>query len=180
MLATKEEMKGYMDRLLEIIESNKSLKNNKDREFLKFSNFVTNSSLFFTFMNGYANEFSWDDSKNHDKWMISNDYGNNDLLHKLVEYIDWGDIDFENLTWKIPELKEELDQGFSSVYEFMKREIENYKHFAKTIKYSKGILEIEEEKIEDSERYRIPKYDNSISYDEYSKKIKEYESSLSR
>ena len=58
MLAAKEEMKGYMDCLLEIIESNKSLKNNKDHEFLKFSNFVTNSSLFFTFMNGYANTFS--------------------------------------------------------------------------------------------------------------------------
>ena len=62
----------------------------------------------------------------------------------------------------------------------MKREIENYKHFAKTIKYSEGILEIEEEKTEDSEKYRIPKYDNSISYDKYSKKIKKYESRLSR
>ena len=62
----------------------------------------------------------------------------------------------------------------------MKREIENYKHFAKTIKYSEGIFEIEEDKIEDLKGYHIPKYDNNVSYDKYSKKIKEYESRLSR
>ena len=80
MLANKEKMEDYMNRLSKIIESNKSLKNNKDREFLKFSNFVTNSSIFFTLMNGYA--------KDHGKWKISNDYENNEVLHKLVEYID--------------------------------------------------------------------------------------------
>ena len=104
----------------------------------------------------------------------------NKVLYKLVKFIDDGDIDVENLADKIPEFKEDLNMHFTSVYEFVKREIENYKHYVKAIKYSQGITEIEEERIENLKGYRIPKYDNSISYDKYSKKIKEYESRLSR
>ena len=151
-----------------------------DPKFLKFSNFVTYSSLFCTFINGYANTSYNYDSKTDDKWEMSNEYEDNELLHKLVEFIDWGDIDVEYLVNKIPDLKQDLDHNFSCVYDFVKWEFENYKHYAKAIKYSERITDIEEQKLESLERYLIPKYDNSVSYDEYSKKIKEYENWLLR
>ena len=104
----------------------------------------------------------------------------NKVLYKLAEFIGDEDIDVKYLAHKITEFKEDLNIHFTSVYEFVKREIENYKHYVKVTKYSERITEIEEEKIENLEGYHIPEYDNSTSYDKYSKKIKEYESILSR
>ena len=73
-----------------------------------------------------------------------------------------------------------MNEYFDNVYQFVKKEIENYKHYVKAIKYSQGITEIEEGKIEDLKEYHIPQYDNNVFYDKYSMKIKEYESRLSR
>ena len=138
------------------------------------------SNRFITFINVYATALFENDSKFLDKWEKNNNREINKVLCKLVEFIDDGDIDAENLADKIPEFKEDLKMYFTSVYEFVKREIENYKHYVKAVKYSQGITEIKEEKIEYLKGYHIPKYDNNVPYDKYSMKMKEYESRLSR
>ena len=73
-----------------------------------------------------------------------------------------------------------MDKYFTNVYEFVRREFENYKHYVKTVKYSEAITEIEQEKIEKIKGYRITKYDKSVSYDEYSNIINECENRLSK
>ena len=100
------------------------------------------------------------------------------MLQTLSEFICIKDINVEYLAYKIPGLKEDLDKYFTDVYGFVRREFENYKHYAKTIKYSEAITEKEEEKIEYLEGYRFTKYDKSVSYDNYSKIINECENRL--
>ena len=71
------------------------------------------------------------------------------MWDQLLKFIGDEDIDVKYLANKIPGFKKDLNKYFISVYKFVKKEIENYKHYVKVIKYSERITEIEEEKIED-------------------------------
>ena len=161
-------------------ESNKSSQYANDPEFLKLSKFIECSYKFKALINVYATVLFKDDSEFWDSWGKNNSKENNKVSYKLVKFVDDEDIDIKYLADKIPQLKEDLNKYFDNFYQFVRKEIENYKHYAKTIKYSEAITRIEEEKIENLKGYHIPKYDNNVSYDKYSKKIKEYESKLSR
>ena len=162
-----------------VIKIYKSSQYANDPEFLKLSKFMECSYKFKAFMNSYAQIKFKDDSDFWYKWEVNNKE-NNGVLYELVKFISDEDIDVKYLADRIPQLKEDLNKYFDNVYQFVRKEIENYKHYVKAIKYSQGITEIEEEKIEYLKGYHIPKYDNNVSYDKYSKKIKEYESRLSR
>ena len=147
---------------------------------LNFENsldFLEWSDRFIAFIDEYAtslfdNNFEFSDKCKKDnsefleKWKKNNGEGNDKVLQTLSKFICVKDLDVEYLANNIPKLKEDLDKYFTNVYEFVRREFENYKHYAKTIKYSEAITEIEKEKIEKIKGYRITKYDKSVSYDE--------------
>ena len=176
-----------MDNNISILsEAVKSYKSNEssqyadDPEFLKLSKFMKCSVRFKAFINIYAETKYKDDSEFWDKWEDNNSKKNNEVLYKLADFIGHEDIDAKYLAKKIPQLRDNLNEYFDNVYQFVRKEIENYKHYVKAIKHSQGITEIEEKKIKDLKGYHIPQYDNNVFYDKYSMKIKEYESRLSR
>ena len=178
-LHIREQMGKSISILSKTLKSKTFSQYANDPEFLKFSKFVEWSNRFKAFINSFAKIKFEDDSELWDKWEKNNGKENVEALYELSKIIGEEDIDVEQLVNEILKLEKDLDMHFTSVYEFVKREIENYEHYVKEIRYSERITEIEE-KIGDLEGYHIPKYGNSISYDNYLMKIKEYESRLSR
>ena len=179
-LHIRKQMDDNISILSKAVKSNESSQYANDPEFLKLSKFMECSDKFITFIDEYATALFKDDSEFWDKWENNNSKENNRMLYKLAKSIGDEDINVKYLAKKIPQLRNNLNKYFDNVYQFVRKEIENYKHYVKAIKYSQEVTGIEEEKIEYLKGYHIPKYDNNVSYDKYSMKMKEYESRLSR